>query len=166
MRPPSKSLAQALCVLLLLGPLGATAADGAAVNSSHFGLDESLRWGGSGDTLRHDATYTFRLLNYSKNTVRVRYIGRSGNGLELLKPPGWVQGRTIPPHGSIPVTLSYHVTDCAGVVRGSWPLVFQASRIPGVWRWLSLSLTPLGGASQWQESVAREACGQGGQGSR
>ncbi len=166
MRLPVKSLVRTLGVLLLLGPLGATAADGAAVDASHFGLDESLRWGGSGDTVRHDATYTFRLLNYSKNPVRVRYIGRSGKGLELLKPPGWAEGRTIRPHGSVPVTLSYHVTDCAGVVRGSWPLVFQASRISGVWRWLSLSLTPLSGASQWQESVAREACGQGGRGSR
>jgi len=122
-----------------------------------------------GDRIHKDVSYTFTLVNGNSRRVLVRKIGQNGPGLELLvprgtgtmqklvSPSGPGTTHTIQAHKSIRVTVWFHVSDCATIPRGSWPLMMDAAWSPGNWERVGLQMT--GGLSvQWQKSLANLVC--------
>jgi hypothetical protein len=126
-------------------------------SASGYNLSTGPAFRVTGDTIHRNASYTFTLVNGSSREVLVRNIGQVGPGLRLLVPSGGEKNRTVLPHKSISVTIEYHVSDCATVPTGSWPLTIDAAWKAGKWQRVSLQLLNAG-SMQWQKFIAHAAC--------
>jgi hypothetical protein len=110
------------------------------------------------DSAHRNAGYTFTLETGSSREVLVRDIGRSGPGLQLQKPTTLRQTRVIPPHESISITLHYHVSSCAKVPKGDWPLELEVAWKSGKWYRVKVQMLNAGLSLQWQKSIANGVC--------
>jgi hypothetical protein len=149
----------ALLPLILLTPFPSAPAFAAnAPNAETYFLSTGTKWDVNADTVNRDVGYTFSIETGLSRAVLVREIGRSGPGLQLQNLPTWRTTRTIPPHKSISVTLRYHVSDCATVPNGDWPLRLEASFKGGAWHVITMQINSGPGTPEWQKSIADSVC--------
>ncbi len=87
--------------------------------------------GWSADIATHRVTQQIDIRNEGWATVRVVAIGRSGTGIALRAIDAELP-MDVPPATGVVVTLTYDVTDCAAVPRGSWPIPVHVHRPWGV----------------------------------
>lgn len=146
----------ALAILLTLGTN-----DLAMATSSRSAGDYSLSTGPrfqlTSNKVHKNVRYTFTLVNGSSREILIRDVGRGGAGLQLLKTAGWTKTQMIRPHKSMRETLSFHVSNCSKVPKGSWPLTMEASWKLSKWRLVSLQpVSP--GSLEWQTFLADSVC--------
>lgn len=111
------------------------------------------------DTVHRNVNYTFTIGTGSSREVLVREFGRCGPGLQLLIASGWRTTRIIAPHKSIGVTLRYHVSKCAKVPNGDWPLKLEVSWNGKAWHTITVQMNNSGpGSLEWQKSIADSVC--------
>jgi hypothetical protein len=146
----------ALIALLTLGASGPAMATGSR-SANSYDLSTGPTFQSGGDRIHRNVTYTFTIVNGSSRDVLIRRVGQSGPGLKLLIPSGWEDTRTIRPHKSISETVKFHVSNCAKVPKGTWPLTMDASWNTGTWQRVSLQLTTAG-PLQWQKFIADSVC--------
>jgi hypothetical protein len=156
-----------LAVLIILGASPAMATGIRSADTYFLSTGPTFQM--FGDRLHKDVSYTFTLVNGNSRKVFVREIGQNGPGLELLVPrrSGTTQ-RLLPPsepgvthalqaHKSIRLTVWFHVSNCATVPRGSWPLTIDVAWSSGKWQRVGLRMTS-GLSVQWQKSLADLVC--------
>ena len=138
-------------------------------SASHYFLSTGPTIQGFGDRTHKNVSETFTLVNGNSRIVLVREIGQNGPGLKLLvssgsgttqkliarSGPGTTQ--RIPPHKSIRLTVWYHVSNCAKVPKGSWPLTMDVAWNSGKWRRVSLQM-PSGASVPWPRSITDWVC--------
>lgn len=157
----------ALAVALTLSAGSAAMAAGVRRASAYF-LSTGPTVHLYGDRIHRDVRYDFTLVNGNARSVLVRTIGQNGPGLELLVPRGSATGRLVPPagpgptyavraHASIRLTVLFHVSDCAAVPKGSWPLTMDVAWSPGKWQRVALPLAPRGSVP-WPRSLVAFVC--------
>lgn len=122
-----------------------------------------------GDRIHQYVSETFTLTNGNSRDVLVRRIGQNGPGLQLLvssgsgktqkliPPSGPGKTRIVPPHKSIRLTVWYHVSDCAKVPKGSWPLTMDVAWSSGKWQRVGLQM-PSTPSVQWQMALTGWVC--------
>lgn len=130
-----------------------------SVNEGHYVAHSSAE----------DATFslTVQLANDARLTERIRSVGRSGPGLQLIsvEAPAELAGWT-----SQELTLHYRVTDCAAVPKGAWPIPVRVENPWQIWGtstvWVARSLEMPNNAPDakdfsdvaWQQEMSRTAC--------
>ena len=156
-----------LAVMIILGASPAMAT-GIRSADTYF-LSTGPRYQMFGDRLHKDVSYTFTLVNGNSRKVFVREIGQNGPGLELLVPRGsGTNQRLLRPsepgvthqiqaHKSIRLTVWFHVSKCATVPRGSWPITIDVASSLGKWQRVGLRMTSRPSV-QWQKSLADLVC--------
>lgn len=128
-----------------------------AQSADAYNLSAGPTFHSSADRINRDVTYTFTLLNGSSRAVFIRRVGRSAPGLVLRKPSSWYRVRMVPPHRSISETVTFYVSDCSEVPKGSWPIHMDAALNRTHWQRINLELT-MAGTAQWQTSMADSVC--------
>lgn len=132
--------------------------DATALGARSFGPMTALQWSTNADTRDHDANFSFSLVDESGRPAYVREIGSSGPGFDLVRPARWGRVEKVPGHGSLAVTVSFHVTHCAPLPVGSNVLMLDASWTRSHWRAVRLDMNAPG---EWQRAHATLACGAG-----
>lgn len=145
-----------LTVILTLGTCGLAMAAGIH-SASDYSLSTGPRFQTTGDRTHKNVSYTFSLVNGNSRDVLVRDVGQSGPGLQLIVPSGWGKTRTVLPHKSMNLTVTFHVSDCVKVPTGSWPLKMQVAWKAGKWQLVNLQMTNAG-SMQWQKFIANSVC--------
>jgi hypothetical protein len=158
MKRTVRTLLLLLPSVLALVTSAPTLASGAPNGETYF-LSTGGDFGIYADTVHRNVSYTFTIETGSSHEVLVREIGRSGPGLQLLIPSTWRTKRVIAPHKSISITIRYHVSDCATVPGGDWPLRLEASWSGGVWHMITVQMPNFGtSAPEWQKSIGDSVC--------
>lgn len=138
-------------------------------SASKYDLSTGPTFRSYGDRIHKYISYTFTLVNGSSREVLIRKIGQNGPGLQLLVPSGSGKTQkfippsglgtthTVPPHKSIRLTVWFHVTDCAKVLKGSWPLTMDAAWSASKRQRVNLQISSAG-SMQWQNFIADSVC--------
>lgn len=138
-------------------------------SASSYALSTGPTFGVFGDKLHKNVSETFSIVNGNSRQVFIEKIGKNGPGLQLLVASGFGKTRKlevpsgarriyrIPAHKSLRITVWYHVTDCAKVPTGSWPLSLDVAWNSENWRRVNLqiSATP---SVPWPKSMTRWVC--------
>lgn len=168
MRRPIGGAVVSLVVLLALGT-GNPAMAARIRSASDYSLSTGPTYQMSGDRVHKYVSETFTLTNGNSREVLIRMIGQNGPGVQLRVPSG--SGRTqklipstgsgkmqiVPPHKSIRLRVWYHVSDCAKVPKGSWPLTMDVAWSSGRWQRISLQM-PSGASVPWPRSMTDLVC--------
>jgi hypothetical protein len=167
-RRPTVSVSVVLVVGVTLGAANLATAAGIP-SARRYSLSTGPTYQLSGDRIHRDVSETFTLVNGSSHRVLVRRIGLNGSGLQLLAAEGSGTTRTlipstgsgptrsIPPHASLRLRVWYHVTDCATVPKGRWPLTLEVARDRGRWQRVRVSM-PSGPPVPWPRSMTDLVC--------
>lgn len=157
-----------LTSLQILGTADLAVATGIS-NANIYDLSTGPTFQTYGDRIHRYVGYTFTLVNGSPRDVDVRHIGQNGPGLQLLVPEGsgtaskLVQPvgpgkiRIVRAHGSIRLTVWFHVSNCTTVPKGSWPLTMDVGWSTKKLQRLRLQVTSAG-SLQWQRFLADSVC--------
>lgn len=153
-------MTNAQCRILRIGALAAVLtlstgdlAMAAGIRSADdYFLSTSPTYHAYGDSVHKYVSETFTLTNGNSREVLVHRIGQNGPGLQLLvssgsgktqkliPPSGSGKTRIVPPHNSIRLTIWYHVSDCAKVSKGPWPLTMDVAWSSGKWQRVGLQM--------------------------
>ena len=167
-RRPTVSVTVLVVVGVALGAVNLAMAAGIPRASRYF-LSTGPTYQLSGDRVHKYVSETFTLVNGGSRQVLVRRIGQNGSGLQLLVTEGSGKTQTlipstgsgptrsIPPHASLWLRVWCHVTDCATVPRGRWPLILEVARRRGEWQRVSVSM-PSGPSVPWPRSMTDLVC--------
>jgi hypothetical protein len=157
-----------LVAVLTLGTGTLALADGVRGASDYF-LSTGPTYSMSGDRVHKYVSETFTLTNGNSREVLVRRIGRNGPGLQLLVSTGSGMNqklappsrpgktRIVPPHKSIRLTVWYHVSDCAKIPKGPWPLTMDVAWSTAKWQRVNLQL-PSVPTVPWPRSMTDWSC--------
>ncbi len=138
-------------------------------SASSYSLSTGPTFEVYGDKLHRNVSETFSIVNGSSRQVFIEKIGKNGPGLQLLVasgsgkikklevPSGTRRIYRLPAHKSLRITVWYHVTDCAKVPTGSWPLSLDVAWNSENWRRVNLQMpgTP---SVPWPKSMTRWVC--------
>ncbi len=138
-------------------------------SASDYSLSTGPTYQLSGDRIHQYVSETFTLVNANLRRVLVRTIGQNGPGLQLRvltgsgttqkliprRGPGTMYA--VPPHESIRLRVWYHVTDCAAVPKGRWPLTMDVAWRSGKWQRVTLQM-PRGLVAPWPRSMTDFVC--------
>jgi hypothetical protein len=153
-----KYLVGALALLAMLTSLAAGPASASphSQTAGDYFLSTGPSFQESGGVTHHNVTLTFSLETGASREVFIRDVGRSGPGLQLVKPSWWRTMQVIPPHETIVETIQYHISDCAKVPKGNWPLQLQVWGGAGKWHVITVQMAAF--TDQWQQSLADFVC--------
>ena len=158
----------ALVAVLTFGSVAPVMAAGYQ-SASKYALSTGPTFQTYGDSIHKYVSYTFTLVNGSSRQVLIRKIGQNGPGLQLLiasrsggrqtlSPKSRTRTtKKVLPHKSIRLTVWFHVSDCAKVPNGDWPLAMDVSWNARTWQRVNLQMTSAG-SMQWQKFIADSVC--------
>jgi hypothetical protein len=161
MGKPTIGVAVSLVAVLTLGIGNLAMASGIRSANDYF-LSTGPTFEVRGDRIHKNVSETFTIVNGNSRTVLVRQIGQNGPGLQLLIPhkliplSGAGPTHKVPPHGSIQLIIWYHVSDCAGVPKGSRSLTMEVAWTSGKWQRVSLQMPS--GPVPWPRSMTDLVC--------
>ncbi len=151
----------ALVTLVAVLSIGASVSAAATRtrSASYYFLSAGPSWSTFFDPHHHNFTEMFTLVNGNSRDAYVRRVGSNGPGLQLLNTPVQRSNiETILPHRSVRLVVSFHVSNCALVPKGSWPLTMDfAWRVTGTWHRISLQMES-GPSSPWPRSETASLC--------
>jgi len=168
MRKLTIGVVTSLLAVLILGTGDLAMAAGTRSADSRF-LSTGPDFQTYSDSGHKYVSETFTLVNGNSREILVRKIGQNGPGLQLLVPSGSrTTQKLIPPsgsgathavlrHKSIRLTVWYHVSDCAKVPRGSWPLTMDVAWTAGKWQRVRLQM-PSNSSVPWPRSLTNLVC--------
>ena len=168
MRRLTTGAAVSLVAVLTLGTGDLVMATGFP-SASRYALSAGPTFQAYGDRIHRYVSYTFTLVNGSSRKILIRKIGQNGPGLQLLVPSGSGKTQklvppsgvgttqTVSPHKSIRLTVWFHVSDCAKVPKGSWPLTMDVAWSTSKWQRVNLQIASAG-SMRWQKFIADSVC--------
>ncbi|MFG1807558.1 hypothetical protein [Streptomyces sp. NPDC049040] len=122
-------------------------------------LDVTLGEGSSFQTAvdpeTNNVSYSFKLLNASDGPVRISQLGDSRDGMKLVGVTPHLPV-SVPP-GSLSMTITFHITDCARISRDQWDIPVHVTSHGGSGT-VSLALRSDGPTDPWQLFVTRPVC--------
>ena len=167
--PMRRMLTLALVSYVAIFGSGTSAAAAKIRNASDYFLSTGPTSQSTVDVQHRNVSETFSLVNGNSRNVYVRRIGADGPGLVLRKstgaaltggltlPTGPGMTWTVPPHQSIQLAVSFHVSDCSKVPKGAIPLTLDVAWRLGNWHRVSLQM-PSEPLSPWPRSLTSLVC--------
>ncbi len=137
-------------------------------SASIFSLSTGPKTQTTSDRVHKLVSFTFTLVNGESREILIRQVGQNAPGLQLLipigtgtkqkliPPSGPGKTRAIPAHKSILLTVWYHVSDCAKVPKGPWPLTVDLAWSSGKWQRAALQMPSA--SVPWPRSVTGFVC--------
>lgn len=143
----------ALLIGLLVAPVTPS---GAVPGAGKLSLTPGLASRFSTDPPQREFSLTFGIDNGSATQVRIKDLGSSRDGLDVLKSKSWSSPKVIAPHRSKSFTVAFRVVNCAEAASENIPLTFLARSDSSTW--MLLQISPPAPTKRWQTQPVDRVC--------